>query len=185
MESPEYVPISSPEYVPISSPEYEINLINPFSSPIVKKIAKKKYKEFTSDWFDMSSKEWRKNKIFSQKKQFFYYKTNTDSVFTLEDYKSNITIKKKDTTQNNSINWSMCKYVSKNGDICTQQGIFYDDEVKNNPEFDYEKYTDIHFCEQHSKFTKKEEHKRELVIECALMERYIKLQNKLAKLDAL
>jgi hypothetical protein len=174
-------PISPP-----SSPVYEITQISPPSSPIVKTltIIKEQTVEFTPEWFNISNKEWRKNKIYSQKKQLFYYKTNTDSPFTLEDYKSkskkNIN---KAMVHPNSMNWANCGYISANGDICTQQGIFSDNE--NNSEFDYEKYTDIHLCEQHSKFMKKETRKRYLTIECALLERQLKLTTKLDKLKTL
>jgi hypothetical protein len=140
----------------------------------------KKIIEFSSEWFDQSSKVWRRGKIFSRKKQMFYYKTNTDSPFTMEDYKntssrsSSSSRKTKNGCQINANIWSQCGYISSSGIKCIEQGIFYGDEIASNKEYDFEKYTDVHFCKLHTKFQKKEERKRQLQIECILLERQIR-----------
>lgn len=132
-------------------------------------------KEFTSKWFDKSSKAWRRDKIFSRKKQLFYYKTNSNSPFTLEDYK----VKSSKTNSNypNAQNWTLCGYIDSTGHKCQEQGIFYEDEVEKNKEYDHEKYLDIHFCEKHHKYQIKELRKRQLIMECIALERQIKSMN--------
>jgi hypothetical protein len=189
-------PPSSPIYeiIPVSNPSSPILVpISPPSSPILVPISppsslsshlypdKEFTSEFTAEWFDKSSKEWRKNKIFSKTKQLAYYKTNSDSPFTLQDYKTKCIGKEKLSIYPNAENWSKCGYIASNGIKCTNQGIFYDDELKDNPEYDYEKFDDIHLCENHINYLKKEQHKRNLIIECALLERQVKLYNKLDK----
>ena len=143
---------------PATSPVSSVTTVSPVQQPI----------EFTSEWFNQSKKEWRRGKIFSRTKQLFYYKTNTDSLFTLEDYKT------KNSIYSNTTTWSHCGYIDSNGDKCMEQGIFYEDEVKSNKEYDYEKYTDVHFCEQHTKYQKKEERKRYLHTQCIMLERQLK-----------
>jgi hypothetical protein len=171
--SPATSPIGSPEYLielvspaasPIASVEYIIEPVSPAASPIN---PDPKTIELSSEWFDESNKAWRRGKIFSRKTQLFYYKTNTDSPFTLEDYKTKVKFP-------NANKWIKCCYTSPSGNICQNQGILYEDDIKQNPEYDYEKYTDIYFCQEHMKYKRKEQRKRELQLECAILERYIK-----------
>lgn len=166
-----------------SSPFYVIEPVSPPTSPAVQSLTtiKEQAQEFTPEWFDKTHKAWRKGKIYLQKKQMFYYATNSDSPFTLEDYKPKCIGNVRPSIHPNAENWSSCGYIASNGAKCTNQGIFYDDELKDNPEYDYEKYTDIHLCSEHNKYQRKEQRKRELVIECALLERQAKLYDKLNK----
>ena len=167
--SPAYSPFTSIEPIsPATSPISSVTSVSTVQQPI----------EFTSEWFNQSKKEWRSGKIFSRTKQLFYYKTNTDSLFTLEDYKQKHS--NSSNTQNsiysNTTTWSHCGYIDSKGDKCMEQGIFYEDEVKSNKEYDYEKYTDVHFCKKHTKYQKKEERKRYLQMECIMLERQLKNQ---------
>ena len=121
---------------------------------------KDKDKEFTPEWFDSTSKSWRRNKIYLSSRQQWYYKTNTDSPFNLEDYKT------KTPKHPNITNWMQCGYISSNGEVCHNEGVFYEDEVEiEKPEYDYEKYTEPHFCEKHLKYQKKEIQKRIHILE--------------------
>jgi len=161
----------SPVSSQFASIEYIIEPISPATSPISDVIQGKPVSqpiEFTSEWFNQSKKEWRRGKIFSQRKQMFNYKTNTDSLFTLEDFKT------KNSIYPNANIWSQCGYIDSKGDKCMELGIFYDDEVKSNKEYDYEKYTDVHFCKKHTKYQKKEERKRYLHTQCIMLERQLK-----------
>lgn len=168
----------SPASSPFAPIEYVIEDISPAISPIsdVTTVTPEPQIEFTSGWFDQSSKAWRRGKIFSRKKQLFYYETNTDSPFTLEDYKTkhSNSSKTKANIYPNAHLWSQCGYIDSKGNKCIEQGIFYDDEIKSNKEYDYEKFTDVHLCEKHKKFQKKEERKRYLHTECIMLEKQIK-----------
>jgi hypothetical protein len=163
---------------PISPPTSPSSSGGPVS-PNQTNIPEQKSFEFTSEWFDQSSKVWRRGKIFSRKKQFVYYRTNADSPFTMQEYKNKNSgpNKIKNASQPNATLWSQCGYVSSTGNKCTEQGIFYEDEIASNREYDYEIYTTVHFCKKHAKYQKKEEHKRQLHMECIMLERQIK-QNK-------
>jgi hypothetical protein len=157
---------------PADTPFESIEQITPAQSPfsdVSSVTLDSQLIEFTSEWFNYSSKVWRCGKIFSKLKQMFYYKTNTDSLFTLEDYKT-----KKNSIYTNPNIWSQCGYIDSNGYKCQNLGIFYNDEIKNNKEYDYEKYTDIHFCEKHTKNEKKEKRKRYLHTQCVILERQLK-----------
>lgn len=145
-------------------------------SPNQTNLPEHKTTEFTSEWFDQSSKAWRRGKIFSRKKQLFYYETNSDSPFTFQDYKNKNSgpSKTKTSGQPNATVWSQCGYISASGVKCTEQGIFYEDEIASNREYDYEIYTIVHFCKKHEKYQKKEERKRQLHMECIMLERKIK-----------
>lgn len=158
---------ASSSFAPI---KYIIENISPAISPIsdVTTITPKSQIEFTSEWFEQSSKAWRRGKIFLRKKQMFYYATNADSPFTFENYKTNT------NTYPNANLWSQCGYIDSNGNKCIEQGIFYDDEIKSNKEYDYEKFTDVHLCEKHNKYKKKETRKRYLHTECIMLEKIIK-----------
>ena len=124
--------------------------------------------EFTPEAFDNASKAWRKNKLFLQSKQLFYYKTNTDSPFILEDYKQ---LGKPKSIYPNALEWCRCSYISATGNRCENQGILDDAKISKNPEYDYEKYNDVYLCQEHIRYLKKEKRKRELAIECAKLER--------------
>lgn len=129
--------------------------------------------EFTSEFFDRSKKAWRRGKIFSSKTQLFYYETNSDSPFTLEDYKVKSSQKNK-SIYPNAGNWSQCGYINSDGHKCQAQGIFYEDEIKINKEYDCEKFLDIHFCETHHIYRIKEIRRRQLIMESISLERQSK-----------
>ena len=114
--------------------------------------------EFTDEWFNMSNKRFIKNKkIFKNRK--IYYKSNDDSPITKEEV---MNLKKRITPYDPSPNantWSQCGYISNDGKKCISQGIFYQNEIDENPQYDYEKYSDVHFCSEHSHLEEKEKEK--------------------------
>ena len=121
--------------------------------------------EFNSEFFDNCKNEWRKNKVkYPNKKITFrktgliYYITNSDSPLELSEFRC------KTPKHPNQTKWSQCGYVDSTGKICQEQGIFYEDEMQN-PEYDYEKYLEVKFCEEHQKYERKEKLKRERHLE--------------------
>ena len=120
---------------------------------------------FDSAFFDNCKKEWRKNKvqypngrITFRKTGLIYYKTNSDSPLELSEFRC------KTPKHPNETKWSQCGYVDSTGNICQEQGIFYEDEMQN-PEYDHEKYLEVKFCEEHQKYERKEKLKRERHLE--------------------
>lgn len=107
--------------------------------------------------FEISSKEWRKGKIYSKKNNLFYYKTNSDSPFVLHRSK---------TPYPNSDIWMQCKYVDSKAVKCCEDALLTDDEL-NKFDVDHEIYTNVILCEKHKKFETSEIEKRHQVVDNA------------------
>lgn len=154
-------------WIPISPPVSPISNVEDISPPQSPIALDMKTIELTPEWFDESSNEWRQNKTFSKKTKLFYYKTNTDSPLASIDFTPLDIFP-------NAGKWSECGYISSNGEKCQKKGIFNRDEIKMNREYDYEKYTDVHFCMEHKQFERKEQRKRILHLECIILEKQLK-----------
>jgi hypothetical protein len=180
-------PISPPSS-PQSSPSSVIEIIDisPPSSPFAATpipSTELKCSEFTSKWFDDSSAMWRANKKYSKSKQMFRYVNDSDSAITRQYFSK--AENNRMAQYPNLLNWCQCVYSNTKGKRCQKKGIINIADIMINKEYDYEKYSDVYLCSEHKRYMQKEQHKRELTIECALIELHIKLTNKLEKIDTL
>ena len=119
--------------------------------------------------FEESIREFNRNKVYLNGKT--YYKDPASSPISHEEM---INSKKRTTPYDpnpNLTTWAQCGYINSEGQKCTKQGIFYQNEIDANPEYDYEKHTDIHFCEMHQKYETKELAKRTRELETLKQER--------------
>jgi hypothetical protein len=118
-----------------------------------------------------SIKFFNKNKVYLKSKGMVYYKDPSSSPITLNEMLNSEKRKQRYDPNPNLTTWAQCGYINSEGKKCTNQGIFYQNEIDANPEYDYEKHTDIHFCEMHKMYEKKELAKRHRELETLKQER--------------
>lgn len=131
--------------------------------------------EFDAQFFATSIIAWRKNKIkyyrsalsdvvrskfdcasvINKTTRKTYYKTDTDSPFTLEELIGGRS--RKTNIYNND--WMQCGYINIDGNKCTHQCIINDDILLQN-DYDHEKYTQVYYCLIHKKYEKAEQKTR-------------------------
>ena len=123
--------------------------------------------------FDECSRIWNSNKIKSNITGYYTYKDGATEIkqkdenpniesITTSNTTSNIkyiTVNKKHTIINNTLLWSQCGYEYL-GCKCIKQIQFTPDYIFDYPNYDYEIYTNVKFCNEHSRFEHDEMIKR-------------------------
>ena len=116
------------------------------------------FDEFTPEWFDATRRAWRRNKLYLPSKQMFYYKDTTDNEYSPKEMRGK-------AKYPNADKWFQCCFIDIDGKRCVEAGNLYEAEISANPGYDYEKFTQLYFCDEHEHYQTKETRKRQAILD--------------------